>query len=325
MQGSPMRLGYHAPHEQFPPEQLLRFLKAAERAGFHDAMCSDHLSPFLPEQGHSGHAWTWLGAAAEATNMTLGTVSAPGQRYHPVVLAQAAATVARLAPGRFWLALGSGEAVNEHVTGDPWPPKAQRNERLLQCQEVMRSLLRGDEVSRDGLVRVDRARLWSVPQDPPPLLGAALSPETAGLVAGWADGLITVNQPRGRLEQIVRAYRDNGGRGPLQLQVQLSWHPDEQEALRAAHREWRFCTLESDQMENLETPEDIEAATRGVEPGELRGPVAVMDDLGRLADLTRTWADLGFDTAYLHNVGRNQLEFIEAAGEALLAGVPAHA
>ena len=136
-------------------------------------------------------------------------------------------------PGRFWAALGTGEASNEHITGDEWPRKDVRNARLRECVDVIRALLNGEEVSHDGLVSVDRARIWTLPEEPPPLVGAAVSAATARWCAEWADGLITINQPVETLREIVGAYRDAGGRGRLHLQVHLSWDPDEQTAEEA--------------------------------------------------------------------------------------------
>jgi alkanesulfonate monooxygenase SsuD/methylene tetrahydromethanopterin reductase-like flavin-dependent oxidoreductase (luciferase family) len=118
---------------------------------------------------------TWLGAALQATELSFGIVTAPGQRYHPAVAAQAIGTLGEMFPGRFWAALGSGEAMNEHITGDPWPDKPTRDARLLECADVMRRLLRGQEVTHRGLVTVDRAKLWSLPEEPPKLIGAAVS------------------------------------------------------------------------------------------------------------------------------------------------------
>src|SRR5690606_4530716 len=141
-------------HEQLPPSRLLDAVVAAEAAGFDGAMCSDHLAPWGLDQGESGFAWSWLGAALASTSFSLGVVTAPGQRYHPVIAAQAIGTLEEMFPGRFWAALGSGEAVNEHVTGDPWPPKSDRNARLEQSAEVIRELLAGREVSRTGLIDV---------------------------------------------------------------------------------------------------------------------------------------------------------------------------
>ena len=123
-------VGYHCSHEQFAPGELLGYVRRAERAGFRAAMCSDHFHPWLPGQGQSGFAWAWLGAALQATSLPFGVVNAPGQRYHPAVIAQAVATLAEMYPGRFWVALGTGQLLSEHVTGDRWPPKADRQARL---------------------------------------------------------------------------------------------------------------------------------------------------------------------------------------------------
>src|SRR5919112_2448835 len=126
---------YHCSHEQHAPSALLSYVRAAEAAGFAAAMCSDHFHPWTDAQGQSGFAWSWLGAALQATSLSLGTVNAPGARYHPAIIAQAAATLAEMFPGRFWFAIGSGEALNEAITGDAWPVKAERNARLQECAE----------------------------------------------------------------------------------------------------------------------------------------------------------------------------------------------
>src|SRR5688500_13493919 len=152
-------VGVHASHEQIHPTALLEAVQAAEAAGFTAAMCSDHFSPWSERQGHSGFAWSWLGAALQATSLPFGVVNAPGQRYHPAIIAQASATLAAMYPGRFWVALGTGEASNEHITGEGWPRKEVRNARLRECVDVIRALHAGEEVSHDGLVTVDRARL----------------------------------------------------------------------------------------------------------------------------------------------------------------------
>src|SRR5687767_3285197 len=152
------RIGYHASHEQFPPSALLRLAQRAVAAGFGAVMCSDHLHPWSEAQGHSGFAWSWLGAAMQATDVPFGVVNAPGYRYHPVIIAQAAATLAEMFPGRFWLAVGSGENVNEHITGQPWPPKHTRNDRLKECVDVMRALWAGEMVNHRGLVQVVDAK-----------------------------------------------------------------------------------------------------------------------------------------------------------------------
>ena len=141
-------IGFHNSHEQVHPADLLRAVQHAEEVGFTAAMCSDHLEPWNERQGHSGFAWSWLGAAMATTDLPFGAVNAPGQRYHPVIVAQAIATLGSMFPGRFWVALGSGEAMNEHVTGHVWPRKELRDARLRECVDVIRALLAGEEVSR---------------------------------------------------------------------------------------------------------------------------------------------------------------------------------
>src|SRR3712207_613363 len=232
-------VGFHASHEQISPGQLLKDVQHAERAGFDAGMCSDHIAPWSARQGHSGFAWSWLGSALATTDLTYGTVSAPGQRYHPAVLAQASATLAAMYPGRLWVALGSGENANEHITGDRWPSKSERDARLRECVEIIRALHRGEEVTHRGHVVVDRARLWSLPEEPPQLIGPAVTVATARAHADWADGLVTTNQPLDTLRELTSAYRDAGGRGELSVQVHLSWAPTEDEAYAFAHDQWR--------------------------------------------------------------------------------------
>ena len=227
-------LGYHCSHENVPPDELLTAAQAAEHIGFDAAMCSDHFAPWGERQGESGFAWSWLGAALATTRFTFGVVTAPGQRYHPAIVAQAIATLGLMFPGRFWAALGSGEAINEHITRDPWPPKEVREERLLESVEIIRDLLDGEEVSRDGLVPTHRARVWSRPEVPPRLVGAAVTPETAAAAAGWADGLITVVGAPEQMRHVLGAYRDAGGQGPCVVQVHLSWAPTDDEAVAIA-------------------------------------------------------------------------------------------
>ncbi|WP_342672661.1 TIGR03885 family FMN-dependent LLM class oxidoreductase [Micromonospora peucetia] len=294
-----------------PPSALLRLTEAAEQAGFRRAMCSDHFAPFGEEQGQSGFAWSWLGAALARTNLPLGVVNAPGQRYHPAIVAQAAATLAEMFPGRFWLAVGSGQALNEHVTGDRWPSKPERNARLRECVEVIRRLFAGECVTHRGSVTVDRAVLWSRPVQSPPLYAAAVTPETARWAGSWADGLITVNQGVETVRRVVEAYRDGGGGGPVLLQVHLSWAADEDTALRVAHEQWRTGILGSDVGWDLVTPADFAEATAYVRPQDMREHVLVSSDPERHAHWLHEYAALGIDEMYLHHVGRDQDRFLE--------------
>ena len=316
---SPPRIGFHASHEQFPPSELLALAHAAEAAGFDCAMSSDHFRPWGAAQGHSGFAWSWLGAAMATTALPFGVISAPGYRYHPAVLAQGAATLAEMFPGRFWLALGSGQRLNEDITGLAWPEKPERNTRLRECAEVIRALLAGETISHHGRVTVVEAKLYSRPARPPPLLGAAVTEQTAEEVGAWADGLLTVSAAPDQMRKVIAAFRRGGGEGKrLVAQVGLNWAATEKEALAGAHEQWRTNVLGGEVNWQLRTPEEFDTATRFVRPEDMRESVWISSDLGwhtgRMAEL----AELGFDEIQLHQVGRNQREFIDAFGERVL-------
>ena len=315
-------LGYHVSHEQLSPARALAAVRVAETAGFGAAMCSDHLAPWGERQGESGYAWSWLGAAMQAASLPFGVVTAPGQRYHPAIVAQAIATLGDLFPGRFWAALGSGEALNEHVTGDRWPDKSARDARLLECVEVIRALLRGEEVSHDGLVRVDRARVWSLPERVPSLYGAAVSEETARTVGGWADGLITVYRPVDELRRVIDAFREGGGeRKPVAVQVHLSWAEDDDEALGIAHDQWRTNVFASDLAWNLELPSQFDAAAEHVRMADVTDAVLISADPGMHVKWLHEVADLGVDAIYLHHVGKEQDRFLDVFAREVLPEV----
>ena len=306
-------IGWHASHEQVPPGALLRGAELAGQLGFDAGMCSDHFAPWSERQSESGFAWSWLGAALASTTMPFGVVNAPGQRYHPAIVAQAVATLAEMFPERLWVALGTGEALNEHVTGQRWPDKPTRTARLEECVAVIRALLRGEEVSHQGLVTVDRARLWTLPAIPPPLIGAAVSAATAAWVGRWADGLITVNQPPARLTKVLDAFRSNGGAAkPAYLQVHLAWADSTEEARRIAHDQWRTNVFESPLCWDLDTPSAFDGAAKFVRPADLDESVLISHDLGWHRDRLGELADLGFDGLWLHHVGREQRRFLEA-------------
>jgi G6PDH family F420-dependent oxidoreductase len=248
-------------------------------------------------------------------------VSAPGQRYHPAIVAQAVATLNVMFPGRLWAALGSGEASNEHITGDRWPRKEVRTQRLEECVDVIRRLLAGEEVSHDGLVSVDRARLWDRPEVPPLLIGPAVSVASAARVAAWADGLVTINQPVETLRRLVDAYRGAGGTGRLALQVHLSWAPTEEEALAVAHDQWRTNVFAEPVCWDTETSDAFDVVGGIVSPEQVRQAVNVSADLTRHQDQLAEYAELGFDEIYLHHVGQEQASFIDAFGDKVLPGL----
>ena len=315
------RIGFHASHEQGSPRQLLADVQHAERAGFAMAMCSDHFAPWSTRQGHSGYTWSWLGAALATTELAFGCVCAPGQRYHPAVVAQKIATLGQMFPGRFWTALGSGEAVNESITGDRWPRKEVREQRLDECVDVIRRLLEGHEVSHDGLVTVDRAKLWDLPDEPPLLIGPAVSAESAARIAAWADGLITVNQSPDALRRVIDAYREAGGRGRLSLQLHLSWAPTMRQAEEIAHDQWRSNVFPAPLPWDIDAVAGFDAASAHVPLEAVHGAVRISHDLAQHEAWIAEYADLGFDDVYLHFVGTSQAAFIDAFGERVLPAV----
>jgi probable non-F420 flavinoid oxidoreductase len=319
-QASEMRaIGYHASHEQHRPSALLEYARQAEAAGFGAVSSSDHFVPWSERQGHSGYAWSWLGSAMQATSVPFGVVTAPGQRYHPAIVAQAIATLGEMYPGRLTVALGTGEASNEHITGGPWPPKADRNARLLECVEVIRGLLAGAEMSADGHVRVDRARLWTFPDVPPPLIGAALTEETARWCGGWADGLITVHHPPEQLRRLLDAFREGGGEGkPVTVQVKVAWAASDEEALAGAYDQWRTNVFPSTLMADIERVDQFEEVARHVRPEDMHASVLVSCDLGRHAAWLQEVLDLGVDHVFVHQVPRPQEAFIDAFARKVL-------
>ena len=282
-------------------------------------MCSDHFHPWLAEQGESGFAWAWLGAALEATSLSFGTVCAPGWRYHPAVIAQGAATLSVMYPGRFWLAIGSGEALNEAITGLPWPAKAERTAQLAEIGEVMQRLWRGETVTHRGRVVVHEAKLYSRPKTPPRLFAAALSVETAAAVAPWADALMTIGGEPDAVREVIGAFRAHGGEGkPVALQHVVSWAPTEREALDQAYQQWRQSALEPVKLAELRTPAQFAEAAKGVKAAEVAKGVRISSDLGRHAEWLAAYEPLGVDSVYIMNAGKNQEQYIEAFGAKVL-------
>jgi coenzyme F420-dependent glucose-6-phosphate dehydrogenase len=312
-------IGYHASHEQFEPRALLNHVREAQAAGFQAFMCSDHFAPWTPRQGQSGQAWVWLGAALETTQIPGGFVIAPGARYHPAIVAQTLGTLANMFPGRIWAALGSGQYLNEHVTGEGWPTKATRNARLRECVDVIRAMLAGEMVNHSGLVTVRNARLYPAPKEKPPLLVAAITAKTAEWAAPFADGLITVGRSYDEMREVVRAFRENGGRGkPIYLQEQISYAKTEDEARQQAYEQWGYSVFPSTVLADLELPERFEEVAKFTRPEDTGKSVRISASL----DQHRRWLseiwEIGFDRIYLHNAGPNQSEFIRVFGESVL-------
>ncbi len=317
-----VKIGYHASHEQFTPSDLLAYVQKAEVAGFNAALSSDHFHPWSEQQGQSGFAWSWLGAAMQATSLPFGVVCAPGQRYHPAIIAQAAATLAEMFPDRFWVALGSGQALNEAITGDRWIAKDQRNARLKECVDVMRSLWAGETVTHRGLVCVEEAKLYTRPTRPPQIIGAAITAKTAEWVGSWADGLITVSHPYEKLKQVVEAFQRGGGEGkPMYLKVQLSFAQDEETARQGAHDQWRYNIFPSILLSDLKTPAQFDAASQFIKPDEIEPFIRISADPQQHLDWLQRDIDLGFSQLLLHNVNRQQERFIDVFGERVIPAI----
>jgi coenzyme F420-dependent glucose-6-phosphate dehydrogenase len=318
-----MLIGYHASHEQFSPSELLEYVQAAERAGFQVVMTSDHLAPWSERQGNSGNNWAWLGAAMAKTSLPFGSLAIPGGwRYHPVVLAHLIATLADMFPERLrWIALGSGEALNENAVGRGWPDKTERNARLQASADIVKALLAGETVTSDHpQLKTEQAKLWSLPSSRPLLLGAALTEQTATWLGKWADGLVTVRKPANELKRVVEAFRTNGGAGkPLALQLQVSWANTIDEARVAAWHEWRNAAVRPDLLAELKTPAEFDAASSDVTPEEMDEFIPLITRGDELLNLIEEYAVCGFDEIYVHNVSRNQHGFIDFMAKQVLS------
>lgn len=307
-----VKIGYQASHEQFAPSELLAYVKLAADSGFDFINSSDHFFPWSTRQGHSGYTFAWLGAAMQMTSIPFSAVCSPGQRYHPAIVAQAIATLCELYPQRLSIALGSGEALNECITGEIWPAKNVRNARLLECYNIINDLLNGKTVSHNGLVKVADAKLYTLPTHQPLLMGAALSAETAAWMGSWAPGLVTTASSTTALKEIVQAFRTHGGAGkPVYLKVQLAYAHTDEEALTTAHDQWRNNIFQGTVLGDLRTVEQFDALGELVTPDEVAAKVRVSSDLKQHTDWLLGDLELGVDHLILHQVGRNQQLFIQ--------------
>lgn len=308
-------IGYHASHEQFKPSDLLKWVLLAENSGFDVINCSDHFHPWSKRQGESGFSFAWLGAAMQSTSLPFGVVCAPGQRYHPAILAQAIATLCEMFPSRFWVSMGSGEALNENITGEKWPSKTDRNKRLLECVDVIRRLLKGETVTHRGLVVTEDAKLYTLPEKLPLIFGAAVTPETAAWVGQWADGLITVNGPLDQLGRVVEAFRNGGGaKKPMYLKAQLSYAKTEKDALDGAFHQWRTNIFSGSVLTDLWKVEQFDSLAEMVQPEQLHQLVEISSNPAHHVKKISDYLDLGFERIILHNVNRDQENFIRDFG-----------
>jgi probable non-F420 flavinoid oxidoreductase len=310
---------YHASHEQFAPSRLLALTKQAEQAAFDGFFSSDHFHPWSEAQGQAGFSWAWVAAALASTSLPGRMICCPGYRQHPAVVAQAAATLAEMFEGRFWLAVGSGQALNERIIGEVWPAKDLRNARLKECAEIIRALWRGETVTHRGLVKVEEAKLYTRPATPPLLVGAAVTEKTAEWLGGWADGLITTSRPPKELRATVEAFHRGGGEGkPLFLKVGLSYDRTDAAARAGAHQQWRAVAFPNELLTELRTPREFGQAGRHVRPEDMDAMIRISSSAAQHVEWLAQDAALGFREIILHNVNTNQAEFIDFFGEKVL-------
>jgi len=323
---SQAHIGYAAMLEQFGPIEVTEYTVAAEEAGFRGVMAADHFQPWVPAQGEAAFVWNVLTAMGERTRGDLGPgVTCPSFRFHPAIVAQASATLAAMYPGRHWLGLGSGEALNEHVTGGYWPEAPERLERMWEAVELIKKLFTGKDVKHRGAYfRMETARLWTMPESPPPIYIATAGPLTAKRAGRMVDGIIT---PGATLEKIAglfdrfdagarEAGREPGSQEKI-LQLHLSWAQTDEEALANAVNEWPNGGMKFPKQD-IRSPHDFAQMAKLVRPEDFEGRMLITSDLeAHRADIQR-YLDLGVDRIYLHNVGRNQTEWIEAFGRDVL-------
>jgi G6PDH family F420-dependent oxidoreductase len=309
--------GYKLMSEEHGPGDLVRNACRAEEVGFDFVAISDHYHPWLSSQGHSPFAWSVLGAIAARTQRVglVTAVTCPTHRYHPAVIAQAAATIACLSGGRFTLGLGAGENLNEHIVKRGWPRPALRQAMLGEAIDIIRALWDGREVSYEGAqLSVERAKLWDLPEQPPPLAVAAGGPKSARLAAEKDAGLFAT-EPR---SDLVAAWREAGGKGPRYAEVGLCWAPDEAEAVRIAHERSSFGMLGWKLMAELPMPSNFEAAVKWIRPQDVaEGPMACGPDPERHVEAVRKFVQAGFDHLVLLNAGPHQEGFFRFYREEL--------
>jgi coenzyme F420-dependent glucose-6-phosphate dehydrogenase len=321
-----LTVGYAAMLEQFGPREVVDLTALAERHGFSGCMAADHFQPWVPRQGQSAFVWNVLTAVGERTIGDLGPgVTCPSFRWHPAVVAQASATLATMYPGRHWLGLGSGEAVNEHIVGAYWPEAPQRIAMMFEAIEIIKKLFTGREVKHSGShFTLETCRLWTLPDEPPPILVATAGPVTARRTGRECDGIITVGAPLekvgGIFEQFAGGAREAGkdpDTMPKVLQLHLSWAPTDTEALANAVTEWPNGGMRFPKAD-IRSPRDFEQLASLVRPEDFEGRLVISSDPDVHRANIQRYVDLGFDRVYLHNVGRNQAEWIEVFGREVL-------
>ncbi|SDD93386.1 TIGR03557 family F420-dependent LLM class oxidoreductase [Auraticoccus monumenti] len=321
-----LTVGYAAMLEQFHPTEAVELSAYAESKGFSGVMAADHFQPWVPSQGQSSFVWNVLTAVGERTTGDFGPgVVAPHFRYHPAVVAQASATLAAMYPGRHWLGVGAGEALNEHVIAGYWPEAGERSRRMFEAIEVINKLFTGKEVKHAGeFFKMETARLWTMPETAPEILVATAGPINAKRTGRSADGIITVGAPLEKISGLFDKFAEGACEAgkdpdtmPKVLQLHLSWAPTDEEARQNALTEWPNGGMKFPKAD-IRSPKDFAEMAKLVRIEDFEGRMIMSADPDEHRAYIQRFVDLGFDRVYLHNVGRNQREWIDVFAEQVL-------
>jgi probable non-F420 flavinoid oxidoreductase len=307
-----MTIAYHASHEQFAPSHLLHLVQRAEQVGFDAIHSSDHFHPWSKRQGQSGFTFSWIGAAMQATKLPFSMVCAPGQRYHPAIVAQAIATLGEMFPGRFGIELGSGEAINEMITGKPWPDKKARNKRLVESATIINQLLSGKEVFHQGCVQVIDAKLYTLPSIKPLLFCVAISEDTCAWAGQWAEGLITTAGDIEDTHKKINVFRESGGEGhDVYLQFSFSYDHSREQAIAGAYDQWRTNLLPTQCLADFSRIEQFDQAADAITIKEVEEKVKIITSMKELKQQIDPYYETGASRIVLHNVNTTQEQFID--------------
>ncbi|MEV7428435.1 TIGR03557 family F420-dependent LLM class oxidoreductase [Nocardioides sp. NPDC092400] len=311
-----MRFGYFLSCEEYTPQQLIEQAVAAEEAGFEALWISDHFHPWNDEQGESAFVWSVIGALSQACSLPVTTaVTCPTVRVHPAVVAQAAATASVMLDGRFTLGVGTGEALNEHVLGGPWPSLDVRLEMLEEAVDVMRELWTGQTVTRQGKhYQVDTARLYTLPEQPVPVYVSAFGPKALQAAIAIGDGFVSTAPDADSVAQFKEA---TGGK-PTQGGVKVAWAATEDEGVDHAHRLWANAGLPGELAQVLPSPKHFEQASQLVTRESTAGSIVAGPDVARHVDQLQQYVDAGYDEVYVANMGPHYLDMIRAYGSEVL-------
>ncbi len=319
-------IGYAAMLEQFHPTDILRYSELAEQNGFSGVMAADHFQPWVPQQGEAAFVWNVLSALGERTTGDLGPgVTCPSFRFHPAIVAQASATLEAMYPGRHWLGLGSGEALNEHVVGQYWPEAPERIAMMFEAIEVIQKLFTGKDVKHSGrYFKLETTRLWTMPEAPPPIYVATAGPITAKKTGALCDGIITVGATVEKIASVFAKF-DEGARSvgkdpdtmPKIMQLHMSWAETDEQALLNAVTEWPNGGMKFPKQD-IKSPFDFEQMAKLVRPEDFKGRMLISADPDEHRREIQKFIDLGIDRLYLHNVGHNQEEWIKVFGSSVL-------